>query len=69
MDNLLCYSYVVQPTLVQHISDVREVLAILLQEKLFVKAAGREELGFLDHRVSGAVVSVDPRKVPAVLDW
>ncbi len=51
MEDLLCYS----PSLEQHIRDVREVLAILRQEKLYVKASkfafGREELGFLGHRV------------------
>ena len=54
MDDLLCYS----PTLAQHLRDVREVLAILRQEKLYVKASkcefGRTELGFLGHRVSAA---------------
>ena len=69
MDDLLCYS----PTLEQHLRDVREVLAILRQEKLYVKASkcefGRGELGFLGHRVSAAGVAVDPRKVAAVRDW
>ena len=69
MDDLLCYS----PSLEQHLRDVREVLAILRQEKLYVKASkcafGREELGFLGHRVSGAGVAVDPRKVATVRDW
>jgi hypothetical protein len=68
MDDLLCYS----PSLEQHLRDVREVLAILRQEKLFVKASkcefGRSELGFLGHRVSAAGVAVDPRKVSAVRD-
>jgi len=54
MDDLLCYS----PTLEQHLTDVREVLAILRQEQLYVKASkcafGRQELGFLGHRVSAA---------------
>ena len=49
MDYLLCYS----PSLEQHLRDVREVLAIPRQEKLYVKvskcAFGREELGFLGH--------------------
>ena len=69
MDDLLCYS----PSLEQHLQDVREVLAILRQEKLYVKASkcefGRRELGFLGHRVSAAGVAVDPRKVAAVQDW
>jgi hypothetical protein len=69
MDDLLCYS----STLEQHLQDVREVLAILRQEKLYVKASkcefGRQELGFLGHRVSAAGVAVDPRKVAAVQEW
>ncbi len=69
MDDLLCYS----PSLEQHPRYVHEVLAILRQEKLFVKASkcefGRSELGFLGHRVSAAGVAVDPRKVSAVRDW
>jgi hypothetical protein len=69
MDDLLCSS----PSLEQHLRDVREVLAILWQEKLYVKASecafGREELGFLGHRVSGAGVAVDSRKVAAVREW
>jgi len=69
MDDLLCYS----PTLEQHLKDVREVLGILRQEKLYVKATkcafARSELGFLGHRVSAAGVAVDPQKVAAVRDW
>ena len=69
MDDVLCYS----PSLEQHLKDVREVLAILRQERLYVKASkcefGRSELGFLGHRVSAEGVSVDPRKVSAVRDW
>ena len=69
MDDLLCYS----SSLEQHLCDVREVMSILRQEKLYVKASkcafGRQELGFLGHRVSAAGVSVDPRKVSAVRDW
>ena len=42
MDDLLCHS----PTLEQHLRDVREVLAILRQEKLYVKASKCEfEIG------------------------
>ena len=61
MDDLLCYS----PSLEQHLSDVREVLAILRQVKTYLKASkcafAGEELGFLG--------VVDPRKVAAVRDW
>ena len=69
MDDMLCYS----PSLEQHLLDVREVLTILRQEKLYVKASkcefGRPELGFLGHRISAAGVAVDPRKVAAVQEW
>ena len=61
------------PSLEQHLHDVREVLSIMRQEKLYVKASkcafGRAELGFLGHRVSAAEVAVDPRKVAAVRNW
>ena len=61
MDDLLCYS----PSLEQHLRNVREVLAILWQERLCLKASmcayGREELRFLGHSVSSAGVAVDPR--------
>jgi hypothetical protein len=69
MDDLLCYSR----SLEQHLRDVQEVLAILHQEMLYLKATkcefGRRELGFLGNRVSTAGVAVDPRKVAAVRDW
>ncbi len=52
---------------------MREVIAILHQEKLYVKASkfefGRQEHGFLGHRVSAAGVAVDPRKVATVQEW
>ena len=68
IDDVLCYN----PSLGQHLKDMREVLAILRlrQERLYVKASkrkfGRRELGFLGHRVSAAGVAVDPCKVAAV---
>ncbi len=69
---MLCYS----PSLEQHPKDIREVLSILRQEGLHVKASKcsfgrRAELGFLGHRVSAAGVAVDPRKleVSAGRDW
>ncbi len=67
--SVLCYS----PTFEQHIQDVREVLAILRQEKLYVKALKwefrRRVLGFLGDLVSGESVADDPRKVSEVRDW
>ena len=69
LDNLLIYS----PTLEQQVKDVDEVLAILGELKLFAKAPkcefGRQELGFLGHRVSADGIKVDPRKVQAIREW
>ncbi len=53
---------------------MREVLAILCQEKIYVNASkcefGRRELGFLGHRASCEGVAVNPRKFSAaVRDW
>ena len=54
MDDLLCFS----PSMEQHLRDVHEVLSILLQEKLYVKACkcafGREDRDFPGHRASAA---------------
>jgi hypothetical protein len=69
MDDMLCYSQ----SLEQHVKDVCEVLSILQQEGLDVKASkcefGRCELGFLRHRGDVAGVAFDQRKVSAVRDW
>ena len=69
MDDILCFS----PTLEQHLLDVEEVLATLRRHHLFAKRSkcefGRQELGFLGHRLSAAGVSVDPRKVQSIREW
>ena len=69
MDDCLVHS----PTLEQHLLDVAEVLEIFRRRKLFAKSSncefGRQELGFLGHRLSRAGVSVDPRKVQSILEW
>jgi len=69
MDDCLVHS----PTLEQHLLDVAEVLEIFRRRKLFAKSSkcefGRQELGFLGHRLSQAGVSVDPRKVQSILEW
>ena len=61
------------PTLEQHLLDVAEVLEIFRRRQLFAKSSkcefGRQELGFLGHRLSHAGVSVDPRKVQSILEW
>jgi hypothetical protein len=66
MDDLLCYNL----SLEIHLQDARQVLAILCQEKLYVRASkcefGRREIGFLGRRVSAGSVAVYPRKAGAV---
>ena len=63
MDDILVFSASKE----QHLRDVKEVLATLRHHGLYAKTSkcefGREELGFLGHRLSWAGVSVDPRKV------
>ena len=66
MDDWLVHSL----TLEQHLLDVEEVLEIFRRHKLYAKSSkcefGRQELGFLGHRLSAAGVSVDPRKVQSI---
>ena len=69
MDDCLVHS----PTLEQHLLDVGEVLEIFRRRQLYAKSSkcefGRQELGFLGHRLSKAGVSVDPRKVQSIVEW
>jgi hypothetical protein len=69
MDDCLVHS----PTLEQHLLDVAEVLETFRRHKLYAKCSkcefGRQELGFLGHRLSAAGVSVDPRKVQSIVEW
>jgi hypothetical protein len=69
MDDCLVHS----PTLEQHLLDVAEVLEIFRRRQLFAKSSkcefGRQELGFLGHRLSKEGVSVDPRKVQSIVEW
>jgi hypothetical protein len=69
MDDCLIHS----PTLEQHLLDVAEVLEIFRRRQLFAKSSkcefGRQELGFLGHRLSREGVSVDPRKVQSIVEW
>ena len=62
MDDCLVHS----PTLEQHLLDVEEVLEIFRRRQLYAKSSkcefGRQELGFLGHRLSKDGVSVDPRR-------
>ena len=69
MDDCLVHS----PTMAQHLLDVAEVLEIFRRRKLYAKSSkcefGRQELGFLGHRLSRAGVSVDMRKVQSIVEW
>jgi hypothetical protein len=69
MDDCLIHS----PTLEQHLLDVAEVLEIFRRRQLFAKSSkcefGRQELGFLGHRLSKEGVSMDPRKVQSIVEW
>jgi hypothetical protein len=69
MDDCLVHS----PTLAQHLLDVAEVLEIFRRRQLYAKSSkcefGRQELGFLGHRLSKEGVSVDPRKVQSIVEW
>ena len=55
------------------VADVAEVLEIFRRRQLCAKSSkcefGRQELGFLGHRLSKAGVSVDPRKVQSIVEW
>ena len=71
MDDCLVHS----TTLEQHLvdSDVAEALKIFRRRQLYAKSSkcefGRQELGFLGHRLSAAGVSVDQRKVQSIVEW
>ena len=57
----------------QHIEHLRQVLALLSQHQLCVNAKkcsfGKGELEYLGHIISKARVSVDSKKVDALLTW
>ncbi len=67
-DDCLVYS----PTFEQHLLDVEVVLEIFRRRKLFAKSSkcefGRQEHGFLGHRLLAAGVAVDLRKVQSIVE-
>ncbi|KAK1606952.1 hypothetical protein QYE76_030625 [Lolium multiflorum] len=69
MDDILVYSSSIE----QHLEHLREVLALLRDEKLFVKRSkcsfACQSLEYLGHIVSADGVSTDPRKTQAMQDW
>ena len=60
-------------SLEQHLLDVEEALQIFRRRQLYAKSSkckfGRQELGFLGHRLSKDGVSVDPCKMQSVVEW
>ena len=69
IDDILVYSRSNQ----EHEEHLRNVLSILREKKLYAKFSKCEfwlnEVAFLGHVISGKAISVDPRKVEAVVKW
>lgn len=69
IDDILIYS----ATDEEHAQHLREVLQILREKQLYAKFSKCEfwlrEVVFLGHVVSGEGISVDSKKVEAIIDW
>ena len=69
IDDILVYSRSNQ----EHEEHLRNVLSILREKKLYAKFSKCEfwlnEVAFLGHVISGKGISVDPRKIEAVVEW
>ena len=69
IDDILVYSKSNQ----EHEEHLRDVLSILREKKLHAKFSKCEfwlnEVAFLGHVISGKGISVDPRKIEAVVEW
>ena len=69
MYDILVYS----PSMDAHVQHLREVLLLLRQHQLFVKASkcsfACDSLEYLGHIISVAGVSTDPKKTEAMLNW
>ena len=69
VDDILIYSQ----SKVEHEDHLRIVLQLLRDHQLYAKFSKCEfwliEVGFLGHVVSASGVSVDPRKVEALMSW
>ncbi|CAL9075153.1 unnamed protein product [Musa textilis] len=69
IDDILVYSRSKQ----EHEEHLRNVLSILREKKLYAKFSKCEfwlkEVAFLGHVISGKGISVDPRKIEAVVEW
>ena len=69
IDDILVYSKSNQ----EHEEHLRDVLSILREKKMYAKFSKCEfwlnEVAFLGHVISGKGISVDPRKIEAVVEW
>ena len=69
LDDIVIYS----PTLKDHLSHLHDVFSYLRKHKLYVKKEKcqfcKEEIDFLGHCIHKGVISMEPTKVKAVLDW
>ena len=69
IDDILVYSRSNQ----EHKERLRNVLSILREKKLYAKFSKCEfwlnEIAFLGNVISGKGISVDPRKIEAIVEW
>jgi len=68
-DNILIYN----PNLKQHLSRLKTTFEVLRSNQLYVKLSkctfAKEEVEYLGHVILGRVVSIDPKKISAMLEW
>ncbi|XP_076920920.1 uncharacterized protein LOC143582177 [Bidens hawaiensis] len=68
-DDILVYS----PTWESHLQDLHSVFSILLQHQFKVNkrkcSFGQVAMEYLGHVIDGQGVSMDPKKIDAVMDW
>lgn len=69
LDDILIYS----PTLESHLDHIQQVLQILQDHHLYLKASkcsfAQNQLEYLDHIISAAGVSTDQSKIAAMVNW
>jgi hypothetical protein len=69
MDDILVYS----PSMEMHVTHLKEVLDLLQQHQLYVKASkcsfACDSLEYLGHIISAAGVATDPHKTKAMVNW
>lgn len=69
LDDILIYS----PTLESHLDHIQQVLQILQDHHLYLKASkcsfAQNQLEYLDHIISAAGVSTDQSKITAMANW